>query len=105
MTSLQKRRALQYQRKVGIPTFSPGLIKHIPLYEKLYRLASLSYQHRVEIREFTNQTIIMTYRLPCISYKEKMTIGAILLSSQKLMPCSVKVIIDCDKVFNDIKSH
>ena len=45
----------------------------------LYRLASLLYQHVVEIREFTNQTIITTYKLACISYKEKMTIGAILL--------------------------
>ena len=38
MTSLQKRTALQYQRKVGIPTFSPGLIKHIPLYEKALQI-------------------------------------------------------------------
>ena len=38
MTSLQKRTALQYQRKVGIPTFSPGLIEHIPLYEKALQI-------------------------------------------------------------------
>ena len=61
--------------------------------KKLYRLASLSYHCGVEIREFTNQTIIMTYRLPYISYKEKMTIEATSLPSQKLMLCSVKVII------------
>ena len=30
--------ALQYQRKTGIPTFSPGLIKHIPLYEKALQI-------------------------------------------------------------------
>ena len=72
MTSLQKRMALEYQKKVGIPTFSPGLIEHIPLYVKmLYKLASLLYQHVVEIREFTNQTIIMTYRLPVFHTRRK----------------------------------
>ena len=38
MTSLQKRMALQYQKKVGIPTFSPGLIEHIPLYENALQI-------------------------------------------------------------------
>ena len=93
MTSLQKRTALQYQRKAGIPTFSPDLNEHIPLYEKALQISITVTSLWGQKRQFTNQTVIMTYRLPCISYKEKMTIGAILLSSQKLMLCSVKVII------------
>ena len=32
--SLQKRTALEYQKKVGIPYYTPGILDHIPLYEK-----------------------------------------------------------------------
>ena len=32
--SLQKRTALQYQNKIGIPYYTPGILDHIPLYEK-----------------------------------------------------------------------
>ena len=38
MTSLQKKTALQYQKKVGIPALSPGLIKHILLYENALQI-------------------------------------------------------------------
>ena len=38
MTSLQKRMALEYQKKVGIPPFSPGLMEHIPLYENTLQI-------------------------------------------------------------------
>ena len=32
--NLQKRTALEYQKKVGIPYYTPGILDHIPLYEK-----------------------------------------------------------------------
>ena len=32
--SLQKHTALEYQKKVGIPYYTPGILDHIPLYEK-----------------------------------------------------------------------
>ena len=32
--SLQKRTALEYQNKIGIPYYTPGILDHIPLYEK-----------------------------------------------------------------------
>ena len=32
--SLQKCTALEYQNKIGIPYYTPGILDHIPLYEK-----------------------------------------------------------------------
>ena len=32
--SLQKRTTLEYQNKIGIPYYTPGILDHIPLYEK-----------------------------------------------------------------------
>ena len=32
--SLQKHTALEYQKKMGIPYYTPGILDHIPLYEK-----------------------------------------------------------------------
>ena len=32
--SLQKHTALEYQNKIGIPYYTPGILDHIPLYEK-----------------------------------------------------------------------
>ena len=32
--SIQKRTALEYQNKIGIPYYTPGILDHIPLYEK-----------------------------------------------------------------------
>ena len=35
--SLQKCTALEYQKKAGIPYYTPGILDHIPFYEKLYK--------------------------------------------------------------------
>ena len=32
--SLQKHTALEYQKKAGIPYYTPGILDHISLYEK-----------------------------------------------------------------------
>ena len=32
--SLQKRTALEYQKRAGIPYYTSGILDHVPLYEK-----------------------------------------------------------------------
>ena len=32
--SLQKRTALEYKKKAGIPYYTPGILDHVPLYEE-----------------------------------------------------------------------
>ena len=41
--SLQKCTALEYQKQVGIPYHTPGILDHIPLYEKIFTSRNNSY--------------------------------------------------------------
>ena len=41
--SLQKCTALEYQNKIGIPYYTPGILDHIPLYEKSLQVGITSH--------------------------------------------------------------
>ena len=107
MTSLQKRMALQYQRKAGIPTFSPGLIKHIPLYEKALQIGItvISAQGGNKRIYKSNNYYDLQIALYFIQGENDHWSHFAVITKINALLSESYYCKNCDKAFNNIKSH
>ena len=64
---LQKCTALEYQKKVGIPYYTPGILDHVPLYEKSLQL----FLHNLETKECTRVILVINYKSLYITFLMK----------------------------------
>ena len=69
--SLQKCTALEYQKKVGIPYYTPGILDHIPLYEKSLQVGITVISARSEIKECIRVILVINYKSLYITFPMK----------------------------------
>ena len=107
MSSLQKRTALKYQSMAGIALHSPGLLEHIPLYEKALGVSITVISARGGNKrvyqsdpQYTMQIILYHIHSDINDWGHYAVITCINVLLGKSYYCS-----RCDMAFNNSTSH
>ena len=69
--SLQKCTALEYQKKVGIPYYTPGILDYIPLYEKSLQVGITVISAQSGNKEYTRVILVINYKSLYITFLMK----------------------------------
>ena len=106
--SLQKRTALEYQKKAGIPYYTSGILDHIPLYEKLLQvgitvISAQSGNKRVYMGNFSYKLQVTLYHIS--NEEEENTSHFAVITRINAFISRAYYCSDCDKGFNNRNHH
>ena len=103
--SLQKRTALEYQKKVGKPYYTPGILDHIPLYEKYLQVGITVISARSGNKRVYKGNSSYKLQVTLYHISDEDTCHFAVITHINALISRAYYCNDCDKGFNNRNYH